>query len=196
LCGKSLYCAALIALLIPTGLAAERQQTKFCREHCMTNDPFEPFIDLKDRTDIAEEFNIEPDWRFALARRARFAELDALGHLNHTTFLRYFEDVRIGYLMHHGLSAPGPDATGCVLARLDASYQQPIFYDERLVIAVRTAKIGNTSMTLEYGAWSVEKGPVCQSTSLLVMVQTKTGEKQRVSDAMRTSISGFEGREY
>ena len=162
----------------------------------MTNDPFEPFLDLKERPESARVCNIEAGWRFALARRALFAELDALSHLNHTTFLRYFEDARIGYMMHHGLSAPGPDSTGCVLARLEADYKQPIFYDERLVITVRAAKIGNTSISLEYGAWSAEKGLACQSTSLLVLVVTTSGEKERIPDAMRTSISAFEGREY
>ncbi len=162
----------------------------------MQRDPFEPFIDLKERPDIAGEFNIETGWRFALARRALFAELDALSHLNHTTFLRYFEDARLGYMMHHGLSAPAPDSTGCVLARLEADYKQPVFYDERLLITVRAAKIGNTSIVLEYGAWSAEKGLTCHATSRLVMVVTVTGEKQRISDAMRASIAGFEGREY
>jgi len=148
------------------------------------------------RSDIADEFNIEAGWRFALARRALFHELDALSHLNHTTFLRYFEDARLGYMMHHGLSAPGPDVAGCVLARLEVDYKQPVFYDERLLITVRAAKIGNTSILLEYGAWSVEKGLTCQSTSLLVMVVTVTGQKEPVSDTMRASIAGFEGREF
>ena len=162
----------------------------------MKKDPFEPFIDLKQRPDIAGEFNVVAGWRFALARRALFGELDALSHLNHTVFLRYFEDARLGYMMHHGLAAPAPDSIGCVLARLEAEYKQPVFYDERLIITVRTVKIGNTSILLEYGAWSAEKGLTCQSTSLLVMVVTVTGEKQRITDAMRDSISGFEGQEY
>lgn len=162
----------------------------------MKRDPFEPFIDLTQRRDIAGEFNIEAGWRFALARRALFGELDALSHLNHTTFLRYFEDARLGYMMHHGLSAPAPDSAGCVLARLEADYKQPVFYDERLLVTVRTAKIGNTSILLEYGAWSAEKGLTCSATSLLVMVVTVTGGKERISDAMRASIAGFEGREY
>ncbi len=162
----------------------------------MKTNPFEPFIDLKERSDIVGEFNIEAGWRFALARRALFGELDALSHLNHTTFLRYFEDARLGYMMHHGLAAPAPDSIGCVLARLEADYKQPVFYDERLIITVRAAKIGNTSILLEYGAWSAEKGLTCHSTSLLVMVVTVSGKKERISDAMRESIASFEGREY
>jgi len=162
----------------------------------MTDDLFAPFIDLRDRPDIAGEFKVEGNWRYGLARRAKFHELDALGHLNHTTFLRYFEDARIGYMMAHGLPAPAPNSTGCVLARLEADYRQPVFYDERLLVTVRTEKIGNTSMLLEYGAWSAEKGLSCHSISLLVMVVTTTGEKKRISDQMRSSIAIFEGREY
>ena len=162
----------------------------------MKRDPFEPFLDLNQRPDIARELNIDADWRFALTRRALFGELDALGHLNHTSFLRYFEGARLGYMRHHGLPAPAPDALACVLARLEADYRQPVFYDQRLVVTVRTAKIGNTSISLEYGAWSAEDGLACQATSLLVLVVMATGEKQRISDAMRASIAGFEGREY
>jgi len=182
-------CALPAALLEPLAAIA-------CREYAMTNDPFAPFIDLKERPEIAGEFKVEGDWRYGLARRAKFHELDALSHLNHTTFLRYFEDARIGYMMFHGLPAPAPDSTGCVLARLEADYRQPVFYDERLLITVRTEKIGNTSILLEYAAWSAEKGLTCRSTSLLVMVVTTTGEKERISDEMRTSIAAFEGRDY
>ena len=162
----------------------------------MIDDPFAPFIDLQEQPGIADEFKVEKKWRYALARRAKFHELDALSHLNHTTFLRYFEDARIGYLMLHGLPAPAPDSTGSVLVRLEAHYYQPVFYNERLLITVRTEKIGNTSIHLEYGAWSAEKGLASQSTSLLVMVVTMTGNKERVSDEMRASIAAFEGCNY
>ncbi len=162
----------------------------------MTHDPFAPFIDLNDRPDIAGEFKVGEKWRYALARRAKFHELDALNHLNHTTFLRYFEDARIGYMMFHGLPAPSQNSIGCVLARLEADYRQPVFYNERLLITVRTENIGNTSILLEYGAWSAEKGLTSRSNSLLVMVVMTTGDKERISDEMRTSIATFEGRNY
>ena len=38
---------------------------------------------------------IPPHWRFGMADRVRFTEIDALNHANHTTYLRWFEMLRV-----------------------------------------------------------------------------------------------------
>ena len=157
---------------------------------------FPPFLDLNSAPDIVEEFKIDKGWRFAIPRRALFGELDALGHLNHTTFLRYFEDARIGYLISHGLPKPDNQALGCVLAHLEANYHQPVFYDERQLVTIRTGKIGNTSLLLEYGSWSATKGLCCSASTLMVLVLVSKGEKKSVPENMKISISDFENRIY
>ena len=152
------------------------------------------YHDLKNYPLLATKYNVEGNWRFALERRALFGELDALGHLNHTTFLRYFEDARLSYLMFHGLDAPYPNSLGyaCVLAKLEATYKQPVLFGEELLVTVRASRIGNTSLDLEYCTWSLEKGECCNSKSLLVLVVSSTGEKVSVPKSMRLSINTFE----
>lgn len=162
----------------------------------MASDPFQSSIDLKAEPDLVKQFKVEPGWRFALARRALFAELDALSHLNHTSFLRYFEDARLGYLRRHGLSKPAPDKLAAVLVRLEADYLAPVFFDERVLVTARVVKLGNTSLVLEYGAWTEEHGCACRSTSVLVLSVATTGQKQRIPDDMRRAIADFEGRTF
>ena len=150
--------------------------------------------DLKSHPKLAKKYNIKGNWRFALERRALFGELDALGHLNHTTFLRYFEDARLSYLMFHGLDAPKSNSQGyvCVIAKLEATYKQPVLFGEELLVTVRASRIGNTSLDLEYCTWSSEKRECCNSKSLLVLVMSSTGEKVSVPKSMRLSINNFE----
>ena len=159
-----------------------------------TVSPSNDYYDLKNHPKLAKKYAINGNWRFALERRALFGELDALGHLNHTTFLRYFEDARLSYLMFHGLDAPKSHSLGsvCVLAKLEATYKQPVLFGEQLLVTVRASRIGNTSLDLEYCAWCLEKGECCTSKSLLVLVISSTGEKVSVSKSMRLSINTFE----
>ena len=153
----------------------------------------EPFIDLNARPDVVEAFGVEPGWRFAMMRRARFADLDALAHLNHTTYLRYFEDARIEYLVHHGIqniTAAEAENPSPVLLGLEVRYLQPAFHRDAVLATVRTTKIGNTSMALEYAAWT--KGCAATCTTPFVLMLAKSGEKVAVPDTMRQSITDFE----
>jgi len=152
-----------------------------------------PFIDLATRPDVVEQFGVEPGWRFAMVRHARFADLDALAHLNHTTYLRYFEDARLQYLVHHGLEGlrrGGKDTPSPVLLGLEIRYLKPAFHGDAVLATVRTAKIGNTSMSLDYAAWTTGCAATC--TSPFVLMNAGTGEKVTVPDDMRKSISDFE----
>src|ERR1019366_7594021 len=38
------------------------------------------------------------DWPFSFTDEVRFADLDAMGHLNNVTFLAFFENARVAYV--------------------------------------------------------------------------------------------------
>jgi len=95
----------------------------------------------------------------------------------------------------HGLDAPDPNQPGCVLARLEVDYSAPVFYDERVLVTVRAARLGNSSLDLEYAAWTAEHGRACSCKSVIVLATAASGEKFRIPDDMRRSMAEFEGRE-
>ena len=65
--------------------------------------------------------------RFPLA--VRWGDMDAYGHVNNVSFLRYLESGRVAYA--------------------DAVYDRPIKADGENVILSRTSRVGRTSMTME-----------------------------------------------
>jgi acyl-CoA thioester hydrolase len=53
---------------------------------------------------------IPAPWAFGLADRVRFAEIDALGHVNNTAYLTWFESFRLPYLKARGVTDYGPES--------------------------------------------------------------------------------------
>lgn len=155
---------------------------------------FELYLDLEAHPDLVSEFGVEPGWRFAMIRRARFSDLDSLAHLNHTAFLRYFEDARLNYLRLHGLPPPGIDTPAPVLARLEVEYKQPAFHGDRILVTTRLASMRNTSFVLEYAAWT--QGCACAGNTLCVLMVAATGEKIPIPPTMRESVAAFEGKSF
>ena len=84
----------------------------------------------------------------------RFGEIDALGHVNNAVFFRWFEAARARHLTHLGVTDYGPDAPRLVLRHTEAEFLREMGLHEPYVVAVRTARIGRTSMTQEYGVFA------------------------------------------
>ena len=76
---------------------------------------------------------IPEPWVFGQADRVRFYEIDALGHVNNTAYLRWFETVRVGWFSEYGFSDYGPDDPTFVLRAITCDYFAPMFPGLRLM---------------------------------------------------------------
>jgi acyl-CoA thioester hydrolase len=84
----------------------------------------------------------------------RFADTDAMGHVNNARYLTYCEIARAAYyeavtgrqlpLGVHGATE------GMILADIRVTYRAPAFYGETLSIETRVARIGASSFTMEH----------------------------------------------
>jgi acyl-CoA thioester hydrolase len=77
----------------------------------------------------------------------RWSDMDALGHINNSEYLRYFEQARIEFLSDAG-AAGVPREVGLLVARHEVDYRRPMPY-RREPVAVPTwvDRIGTTSFT-------------------------------------------------
>ena len=82
----------------------------------------------------------------------RFADTDALGHINNSAYILYIESARVGFLV-----ATGMEVSTLVLARLEIDYRLQMKFDAKasltdpakgLVVESQVERIGNTSITL------------------------------------------------
>jgi len=118
-----------------------------------------------------------------------WGDMDMLGHVNNARFFRWLESGRIAYAERIGLLATRE--SGPILATTTCDFLRPVVYPATVVVGVRTAKVGTTSITMEYGVWceGAPEEPCARASSVIVIVRYATGEKLRVSDAMRAAIA-------
>lgn len=89
-----------------------------------------------------------PDlYRFWIAEHVRFADLDALGHVNNNAIGVYFEQLRVS-LVHECGGFRGESPWTVVLARSVIDYKAELRFPADIRVGARVAKVGNTSVIL------------------------------------------------
>src|SRR5512145_3010235 len=90
----------------------------------------------------------------------RYGDLDPQGHVNNAKHLTYFEQARVAYMIELGLFTKDQSfmEIGVILADVHITYLDPIYFGERIKVGVRTAKMGNKSMTWEQNIVDAKTG--------------------------------------
>lgn len=131
----------------------------------------------------------------------RFADTDAMGHVNNAKYMTYCEIARIRYWTDvTGMPiAPGTEgAESLILAEARITYRAPVFHGEIVTIQTRAARIGRSSFTLEHRLLASIPGAtprlVAVSESVLVRYDYAAAAPVALSDAHVAAIEAFEGR--
>ena len=115
---------------------------------------------------------------YGYADRVRFHELDALNHVNNSVYLRWFETIRVRYLVDYGLSSYGADDDPqLVVRRVTADYLAPVFQDQDYVVTARTTLVKPSSFLMEYGLF-VEGALVAMGEAVVVSL-TRQGDARQ-----------------
>lgn len=96
----------------------------------------------------AEVINHFDHYKYKTTIETRFADFDMMGHANNSVYFTYLEIARTKY-WHHAIKWDWKK-TGVIIARAALDYIAPIFLEDKLIIYVRTSRIGKTSFDLEY----------------------------------------------
>ncbi|MEJ5963457.1 acyl-CoA thioesterase [Pedobacter immunditicola] len=96
----------------------------------------------------AEVINHFDNYKYKTTIDTRFADFDMMGHANNSVYFTYLEIARTKY-WHHAINWDWKK-TGVVIANASLDYITPIFLEDKLIIYVRTSRIGKTSFDLEY----------------------------------------------
>ncbi len=158
-------------------------------------------------------------FRFRRPIEVRFADTDAMGHVNNAVYLTYCEAARAAYYevvtgrsMLSGLTMQeaghGPEghlaeeAAGdwrFILAEARVTYRSPAFFGETLTVETRAVEIGRASFRLEQRitAPASPLGParlVAVADSVLVGYDYERGEVRSLPPELVRSLEAFEGR--
>ena len=134
----------------------------------------------------------------------RFADTDAMGHVNNASYLTYAEIARLGYY-EQVTGKPLPLAThgaeeGMILAEIRITYRNQAFYGETLAVETRVDRIGRTSFAMVHRLSAPESryGParlIAVADSVLVMYDYQDECPIAVPDELVRAIEDFEGRQ-
>lgn len=86
----------------------------------------------------------------------RFADMDAFRHVNNANYLTFCEIARAEYWKKK--IKWDWNKLGIIIARVEIDYLKPLTLKDKLIIYVRTSKVGNKSFELEYMLTSKLKG--------------------------------------
>jgi acyl-CoA thioester hydrolase len=131
----------------------------------------------------------------------RFADTDAMGHVNNAVYLTYCEMARIRYwtdVTGDPVAAGQEGAESLILAEARITYRAPVFHGERVTVESRATHIGRSSFTLEHRLTAAAgDGParvVALSDSVLVRYDYGSGRPVALGDAFVAAIEAFEGQ--
>jgi len=86
----------------------------------------------------------------------RFAETDALGHINNATLPVWFEQCRTP-IFRIFVPSLEPKAWNLILAKVEVEYTAELFYGKDVVIKTGLKAIGNSSLQVYQEAWQDDR---------------------------------------
>ncbi len=138
------------------------------------------------------------EFRFFCPIQVRYGDLDAQWHVNNARFNSYIEQGRFEYMLHLGLF-DGVDfnSLGLIVADVHIAYLAPIEINHKVRVGVRTARIGNKSLTFEYIVQDVEDGALfARAETVMVAYDYMSHQSIPVSPEWRSIIGAFEGTSF
>jgi acyl-CoA thioester hydrolase len=93
---------------------------------------------------------MENNFRHRYAIEIRFADMDALGHVNNANHFTYFEQARIDYFKTVIGENINWAETGLILAHAEIDYKKPIVLGDFVIIYTKVSRIGTKSFDVIY----------------------------------------------
>ena len=131
----------------------------------------------------------------------RFADTDAMRHVNNAKYLTYCEIARIRYwtdVTGEAFELGSEGGESLILAEARITYRAQVFYGETVTVQTRATRIGRSSFTLEHrlvaGVQGDEPRLAALSESVLVLYDYPSSASVALSPEHVAAIEAFEGR--
>ncbi len=124
-----------------------------------------------------------------------WGDLDAFGHVNNLTYLRWAETARVDYLLRIA-QFPGlpPSGVAPILASMKCDYRRIVNHPDTLIVGTRIPRIGNASFQMLHCIVSQSLNEIAAEVdSTLVLLDYSVNKPVRVPDETRKLIAELEG---
>ncbi len=116
----------------------------------------------------------------------RFAETDALGHINNCTLGIWFESARLPIFQ---LFVPDLDTAkwNVILRRTEYDFLDQLYYGREVTIRTRVAEVRDSSMVIGQEAWQ-DGRLATRGTAILVHFDYGTQKKKTIPEDLRAKL--------
>jgi acyl-CoA thioester hydrolase len=149
----------------------------------------------------ADPRDVAGDFAHRVAIDVRFADTDAMGHVNNAVYLTYCEMARIRYwsdVTGEPLAAGHHGSESLILAEARITYRAQVFHTDVVTVETRARHIGSSSFLLEHRLTACEPDGdprlVAVSESVMVRFDYRVGRPARLDDRFVEAMETFEGR--
>ncbi|MBI1191367.1 MAG: YbgC/FadM family acyl-CoA thioesterase [Tepidisphaera sp.] len=126
--------------------------------------------------------------------RVRYCECDPMNVAHHAAYIPWLEIGRTELLRASGVSYAQLEASGVflVIAKLDARYRKPVFYDDVVEVRTRVAETSAVKIVHEYEVVVVEHAgqaceTLCAAASTTLACVDREGKVRQLPEWLRTS---------
>ncbi len=132
------------------------------------------------------------DFRCAMRFRVPFCDVDMLRHVNHASYVVWAETIRCDYF-GDVLKEPLPRKNGCILARLEFDYEQPLDYREEVAVGCRISRLGRKSFDIVYEIWSeTRQTRAARGLSTMVAFDYEAQASIAIPERWREIVTAYE----
>ena len=117
----------------------------------------------------------------------RWADMDAMGHVNNVTYFRYMEQARISWFDR---LMPGRDAwtaTGIVIVSASCNFKRAITYPGTVEVKVYTGAPGGSSIPTHYEL-RVADELYADGAAVVVFIDMRTQKAKRIPEEIRALL--------
>ncbi len=126
-------------------------------------------------------------YKHKYSQQVAWGEMDAFGHVNNVTYVRYFESARADYFSAESLwdSPLKPDRFGPVLTHLNMDYRKQVVFPATLEITLEVDSISSRGFSVVCSMWNEQNDCVASGAAGLVWFDFEQGKPAQIPEIFR-----------
>ena len=149
-----------------------------------------PFLTPLSQAQLSAQ-DIPNVWKFGMADRVRFGEIDVLGHVNNAAYLQWFENLRIHYFTDYGVADYDGVPPKIVLRNIGLDFKAEVKMNDVYIMTGCTVEMRSSSFTMHYGVFV--NGKLTTTGHSVIVNLNDDNSKRPLSSKLRTTFATRDG---